>query len=80
MKLTIHLHLVPRSRICGAISTLSQYIFMVWCLVAQGQLYLLPLPNIINAMYTQYLTKVSVLSIQNTVDLQADHSFHPLPS
>jgi len=28
-----HLHLVPRSRMCGAIPPLSQYVFMEWCLV-----------------------------------------------
>jgi hypothetical protein len=39
MKLTIHLHLVPRSRMLGAIPPLPQYAFMAWCPVkAQGQL------------------------------------------
>jgi hypothetical protein len=33
VKLTTHLQLVLKSRMCGAIMTLSQYIFMVWCLV-----------------------------------------------
>jgi hypothetical protein len=33
MKLTPHLHLVLRSRMCGAIPLLHQYIFIVWCLV-----------------------------------------------
>jgi hypothetical protein len=33
MKLTTHLHLVPRSRMRGAISPLPQYVFMAWCLV-----------------------------------------------
>jgi hypothetical protein len=41
VKLTAHLHLVPRSRMRGAIPPLSQYVFMAWCSVkAQGQLYL----------------------------------------
>jgi len=41
VKLTTHLHLVPTSRIRGAIPLLLQYAFMVWCsLKAQGQLYL----------------------------------------
>jgi hypothetical protein len=43
VKLTIHLHLVPRSRVRGAIPPLPLYAFMVWCsLKAQGQLYFLP--------------------------------------
>jgi hypothetical protein len=40
--LTTHLHLVPRSRMRGALLPLPQYAFMAWCLVkAQGQLYFL---------------------------------------
>jgi hypothetical protein len=38
VKLTTHLHLVPRSRMRGAIPPLPQSAFMVWCLVkAQGR-------------------------------------------
>jgi hypothetical protein len=33
VKLTNHLHLVPRSRMRGAIPPLLQYAFMAWCLV-----------------------------------------------
>jgi hypothetical protein len=33
VKLPTHLHLVPRSRMRGAIPPLPQYAFMVWCLV-----------------------------------------------
>jgi hypothetical protein len=33
VKLTTHLHLVPRSRMCGAIPPLPQYAFMAWCSV-----------------------------------------------
>jgi hypothetical protein len=33
VKLTIHFHLVPRSRMRGAIPPLLQYVFMAWCLV-----------------------------------------------
>jgi hypothetical protein len=33
VKLTTHLNLVPKSRMCRAIPPLPQYIFMVWCLV-----------------------------------------------
>jgi hypothetical protein len=33
VKLTIHLHLVPRLRVRGAIHVLPQYAFMAWCSV-----------------------------------------------
>jgi hypothetical protein len=33
VKLTTYLHLVPRSRMRGAIPPLPQYVFMAWCLV-----------------------------------------------
>jgi hypothetical protein len=33
VKLTTHLHLVPRPRMRGAIPPLTQYVLMVWCLV-----------------------------------------------
>jgi hypothetical protein len=33
VKLTSHLHLLPRSRMRGAIPPLPRYVFMVWCLV-----------------------------------------------
>jgi len=33
VKLTTHILLVPRSRMCGAIPPLSQYVFMPWCLL-----------------------------------------------
>jgi hypothetical protein len=33
VNLTTHLHLVLRSRMCGAIPPLLQYVFMGWCLV-----------------------------------------------
>jgi hypothetical protein len=46
VKLTTHLHLVPRSRTRGAIPPLLQYAFMTWCSVkAQVQLYLNLLPH-----------------------------------
>jgi hypothetical protein len=43
LKILTHLHLVPTSRMRGAIPPLLQYTFMAWCSVkkAQGQLYLL---------------------------------------
>jgi hypothetical protein len=72
VKLTTHLHLVPRSQMSGAIPLLPQYIFMAWCLVkhrenftfifhlswAQGKLYLyLSFKNI-------WIRNVAILSIQ----------------
>jgi hypothetical protein len=46
VKLTTHFHLGPRSRMCGAIPPLPQYVFMAWCsLNAQG-LYLYLIPNL----------------------------------
>jgi hypothetical protein len=33
VKLTTHLHLVPRSRMRGGIPPLPRYVFMAWCLV-----------------------------------------------
>jgi hypothetical protein len=35
VNLSIHLHLVPKLRMRGAILSLPQYVFMVWCLVKQ---------------------------------------------
>jgi hypothetical protein len=35
VKLTTDLHLVPRSRMRGAIPPLPKYVFMVWYLVKQ---------------------------------------------
>jgi len=41
VKLTTHLHLVPRSRVRGAILPLPQYVFMAWCsFKTQGHIYL----------------------------------------
>jgi hypothetical protein len=41
VKLTTHLHLVPRSRMLGAMPPLPQYAFMAWrSIKAQGQIYL----------------------------------------
>jgi len=33
VKLTTHLHIVPSSRMCGALLPLPQYVFMARCLV-----------------------------------------------
>jgi len=35
VKLTTYIHLVPRLRMCGAISPLLQYVFMVWFIIEQ---------------------------------------------
>jgi hypothetical protein len=37
VKLTTHLHLVPRSRMIGAIPPLPQYAFMAWCSVKKAE-------------------------------------------
>jgi hypothetical protein len=42
VKLTTYLHVVPRSRMRGAISPLTQYAFMAWCLVKQRDNFTLP--------------------------------------
>jgi hypothetical protein len=41
VKLTTHLHLVLRSRMCGAAPPLLQYIFTVWCLVKHRNIFTL---------------------------------------
>jgi hypothetical protein len=38
-QLTRHLHLVPRSRMLGAIPSLPQYAFMAWCSVKRTHRY-----------------------------------------
>jgi hypothetical protein len=49
VKLTTHLHLVLRSRMCGAIPPLPQYTFIAWCSIkAHGQFDLLPYPRCIS--------------------------------
>jgi len=35
VKLIAHLHLMSRLIMCGALSALPQYIFMMWCLLKQ---------------------------------------------
>jgi hypothetical protein len=39
VKLTTHLHLVPRSIMLGAIPSLPQYVFMAWCLVKLSEMF-----------------------------------------
>jgi len=36
MKLNTHLYLMPRSRMCGAVPPLPQYVFMAWYIVKHG--------------------------------------------
>jgi hypothetical protein len=40
VKMTTHLHLVPRSGIGGAIPLILQYAFMAWCSIKAQGLYL----------------------------------------
>jgi hypothetical protein len=63
VKLTTHLHLVPRSKNDGAIPPLLQYAFMVWCLVKSTGT-TLPLPFTFidpNLIYTSNVTRFTVL-------------------
>jgi hypothetical protein len=46
MKLTTHLHVVPMSRMRGAILPFSQYVFMRWCVyISTGTFLVLKLPR-----------------------------------
>jgi hypothetical protein len=63
MKLNTHLHLVPRSKICGAILPLPQYVFMALCLVKHRKILPLLLPCTWNGRRgtfekTEYQTEV----------------------
>jgi len=58
VKLTTHLHLVPMTRMCGAIPPLPQYIFMAWFLVKHRD-------NFTFALTTT--TKINVGLRRNTV-------------
>jgi hypothetical protein len=64
VKLTTHLHLVPRLGIRGATPPLHQYLFMVWCLIkqwirlygmvlcqAQRKLYVFPLSVVLESHF-----------------------------
>jgi len=44
VNLTTDLHLVPRSRLRGAIPSLPQYVFIAWCVVKHRDNLPLPLP------------------------------------
>jgi len=55
VNLTSHLHLVPRSRMRGAILPLPQYVFMAWCLVKSTGT-TLPLPFFFS--YLEFSAKV----------------------
>jgi hypothetical protein len=66
VKLTTHLHLVPRSRMRGAIPPFLQYVFMAWYLVKHRD----------NIAYTLHLP----LEIPITLNLSVMTSkFHALP-
>jgi len=47
MKLTTHLHLVPRSRMRGTKPPLPQYAFMAWCSVKKSAGATLSLPYLL---------------------------------
>jgi hypothetical protein len=53
VKLTTHLHLVPRSKNEWSYTSIPQYAFMAWCSVeAQGQLYLYLNPHNADKLHT----------------------------
>jgi hypothetical protein len=65
VKLTTHLHLVPKSRMSGAIPPFPQYAVMVWCSVkGQGQLDLLLLT------YREWCDMIVVKKCQSTFQLE----------
>jgi hypothetical protein len=68
VKLTTQLHLVPRSRMCGAIPPLPQYAFMAWCSVeVRGQLYFLYLYQLIWKYLHENMRHISSELIINSV-------------
>jgi hypothetical protein len=46
VRLTTHLHLVPRSRLSGAILPLPEYVFAAWCLLKHRDNLTLPLRDV----------------------------------
>jgi hypothetical protein len=54
VKLTTYLHLVPRSRICGAIPPLPQYAFIAWYLVKHKDNFSLPYNDPLGAGIAQW--------------------------
>jgi hypothetical protein len=57
VKLTTHLHLVPRSRIRGAIPPLPQYVFMAWWLVKHSDNFNFYLKRLITSTTVEILTE-----------------------
>jgi hypothetical protein len=55
VKMITHLHLVPKSRMRGAINPLPQYAFMAWCLVKKRTETTLPLPLSLNTKWIAYI-------------------------
>jgi hypothetical protein len=55
VKLTTYLHLVPSSRMRGAILPLLQYVFMAWCLIKHRDNF--NLPNLIRMYHLLQLEK-----------------------
>jgi hypothetical protein len=75
VKLTTHLHLVPRSKNeWRAIPPLPQYAFMVWCSVeAQGQLYFYLLPFSARLSFYSFLYFSQSLFISFSTFLSLSH-------
>jgi hypothetical protein len=56
VRLTTHLHLVPRLRIRGAIPPLTQYVSLAWCLVKHRD----DFSFIFQSVYEEDFTKLSI--------------------
>jgi hypothetical protein len=59
VKLITHLHLVPRSRMHGAIPPLPQYVFMAWCLVKHRDIFLLHLLRPVSPGFVQQIMLIA---------------------
>jgi hypothetical protein len=57
-EVTTYLHVVPRSRMRGAIPTLQKYVFMAWRLVKHRENFTLPLPSVSEAAYKMTIHQV----------------------
>jgi hypothetical protein len=75
VKLTTHLHLVPRSKNDWSYTSTPQYAFMVWCLVKQGQLYLTFTFNI-NVEFCCVWNKILAMSKENITENTTEKITH----
>jgi hypothetical protein len=74
LKLTTHLHLVPKSRMHGAIPPLPQYAFTAWCSVKKSKGAASPSPYLkmpINANFDTLPLRIRII-----VDIKHDKTDH----